>query len=133
MKGSVSALLLGLLVVAAPVASQAAAKPQGGMPGGAHTAPAAKMKYDAAKLKVLEDKLAKNPKDAKLKTETAEANYQVGFQMEYNSNLPPREKYRGSLTKYRRALELNPKHANAAKEKKQIEDVYKSMGMPVPK
>src|SRR5579883_165741 len=120
MKGSVTALLLGLVIAAAPVASQAAAKPKGNMPSGGHAAPASSSKYDAAKLKALEAKLAKNPKDAKLKSETAEANYQVGHQMEYDSNLPPREKYRGSLAKYRRALELNPKHAGALKEKKQI-------------
>ena len=63
----------------------------------------------------------------------AEANYQVGYQMEYNSNLSPREKYRGALAKYRRALQLNPKHTKAANEKAQIESVYKSMNMPVPK
>lgn len=89
-------------------------------------------KYDAAKLKTLEAKLAKNPKDAKLALEVAEANYQVGHAMMYDETLPPRQKYRPALKHFRRAMELNPKHAKAAADRKQIEDIYKQMGMPIP-
>ena len=89
-------------------------------------------KYDEAKLKALEVKLAKKPSDAKLKSETAEANFQVGYAMMINDNLPPRMKYPGALKLYRRALVLNPKHAKAAENKKMIEDIYKQMGRPVP-
>ena len=96
------------------------------------TKPAAAAKYDEAKLKTLEAKLAKKPSDAKLKSETAEANFQVGYAMMINENLPPRVKYPGALKHYRRALSLNPKHAKAAENKKMIEDIYKSMGRPVP-
>jgi tetratricopeptide (TPR) repeat protein len=96
--------------------------------------PAAAKTYDEAALKGLEAKLAKNPKDAKLKSEVAEANYQVGYYIEYKKpGLTPREKYRPALKHYRRALELNPSHASAAREKKQIEDIYTQMGMPIPK
>jgi tetratricopeptide (TPR) repeat protein len=109
-----------------PAAASFAAKP-----AAAKAAPAAK--YDEAKLAALEAKLAKAPKDAKLKSEVAEANYQVGYYIEYKKpGLSPREKYRPALKLYRRALELNPKHAKASFEKKQIEDIYKGMGMPIP-
>jgi hypothetical protein len=93
---------------------------------------AATAKYDEAKLKALEAKLAKKPSDAKVKSETAEANFQVGYAMMINDSLPPRVKYPGALKHYRRALTLNPKHAKAAENKKMIEDIYKSMGRPIP-
>jgi hypothetical protein len=119
---ALAAGLLALPAVSVPAAPKAAA------------APAAKpAKYDEAKLNALEAKLAKKPKDAKLKAEVAEANYQVGFVMMNDANLPPRVKYPGALKKYRRALELNPKHAQAATQKKTIEDIYRSMGREVPK
>jgi hypothetical protein len=105
-------------------AAKAPAKPAAAAKGG---------KYDEAKLTALEAKLTKSPNDAKLKTEVAEANYQVGYTMEYNSNLPPRARYRGALQKYNRTLALNPKHAKAMAEKVQIEKIYQQMGMPIPK
>ena len=81
----------------------------------------------------LDAKLAKSPDDAKLKKEVAAAAYEAGHYIEYDKpGLTPREKYRPSLKLYRRALELDPKHAKAAFEAKQIEDIYKQMGMPVP-
>lgn len=117
-----AALCLTLAGVAGPaLAAKPAAKPA-----------AAAATYDEAKLKALEAKLAKSPKDAKLKTETAEANYQVGHKMMLDQSLPPRMRYPGALKLFKRALELNPKHAKAAEEKKTIEDVYKQMGRPVP-
>lgn len=125
MRITVLALALGLSAVA-PAGAAFAAKPA------AKPAAGAAKKYDEAKLKALEAKLAKSPKDAKLKKEVAEANYQVGFTMMNNPDLPPRVKYPGALKKYRRALQLNPKHAAAARDKKMIEDIYKSLGRPIP-
>jgi len=98
----------------------------------AKAAPAA-VKYDEAKLKELEAKLAKNPKDAKLKSEAAEAHYQVGHTMMLDDNLPPRTKYPGALKHFNEALALNPKHAKAAEEKTMLENIYKQMGRPIPK
>ena len=122
MRMTILALAAGLCIAApVPAAFALAAK-----------APAAAAKYDEGKLKALEAKLAKNPKDARLKNEVAEASYQVGHTMMYNAELPPRVKYRGALKHFRRALALNPKHAKAAADRKQIEDIYKSMGMPIP-
>lgn len=94
----------------------------------AHKAP----KYNEKQLAALEAKLKKNPRDAKLKQTVAEANFQVGHEMMVNPELPPRVKYPGALKHFRRALALNPKHKQAAGEKKMIEDIYHQMGRPIP-
>jgi tetratricopeptide (TPR) repeat protein len=127
MRLSILALAAGLSLI--PVTASLA---------GPHVKPAAAksaagVKDPEARLAALEAKLAKAPKDAKLKTETAEAAFQAGYYIEYKKpGLSPREKYRPALKLYRRALELNPKHVEAAKEKKQIEDIYQGMGMKIP-
>jgi hypothetical protein len=48
------------------------------------------------------------------------------------ADLPPKQKYRPALRRYRRVLELDPGNTEAAQNKKQIEDIYKSMGMDIP-
>ena len=89
------------------------------------------VKLEAAAAKA--EKAAKaKPKDSKLKDQAADAYYKAGYACEYSKVLAPRPKYRGALKLYRKALALNPKHAKAAAEKKQIEDIYKQMGMPIP-
>lgn len=123
------ALTLAVGMCLAPAAASFAAK---AAKAAAKPAAAAR-KYDEAALKALEAKLAKKPADARLKSETAEASFQVGHAMMVNPDLPPRVKYPGALKHFRRALELNPKHQKAAGEKKMIEDIYKSMGREVPK
>ncbi len=50
----------------------------------------------------------------------------------FEANLPAKEKYRPALKYYRKVLELDPKNEEALKNKKQIEDIYESMGMPIP-
>lgn len=57
----------------------------------------------------------------------AAANYLM-----FDANLPAKEKYRPALKYYRKVLELEPKNQEAAANKKQIEDIYESMGMPIP-
>ena len=88
------------------------------------------------KLVASADKLAKQskakPKDTKLKAKVAEAYYQAGHTMMVSPKLSSRVKYRGALKHFRSALKYNPKHAKAQAEKKMIEDIYKSMGRPVP-
>lgn len=126
------ALLLGLALTLgseAVATRPAAAQKPAGKPA---TATRKKPAYDETKLKALEARLTKQPKDQKLKTEVAEANFQVGYTYMNNENLPPRVKYRTALKHYRRALALNPKHAAAKENAKLIEDIYRSMGMPVP-
>jgi len=46
--------------------------------------------------------------------------------------LAPREKYPKALGMFRDALEIDPGNALAAKSITLIEDIYKSMGRPVP-
>lgn len=50
----------------------------------------------------------------------------------FEADLPPKDKYKPALVRYRRVLELDPKNAEAAQNKKQIEDIYESMGKPIP-
>jgi hypothetical protein len=132
-----AAAVLGLGVVAAPVLAQRNAPfaPHAG--GGMNSHPAAKdpaVEKLVAKAQKLEKQLKAKPKDAKLKIQTAEVWYQAGHGQEYSkANLSPRTRYRVALTYYRKALALNPAHKKAAAEKKQIEDIYKSMGMGIPK
>ena len=49
-----------------------------------------------------------------------------------DSNAAPRVKYRAALADYRLALKADPKNAEALANKKQIEDIYKMMGRPIP-
>jgi hypothetical protein len=57
----------------------------------------------------------------------AAANY-----LTFEAELSPKKKYKPALQRYRRVLELDPANAEALKNKKQIEDIYESMGMPIP-
>ncbi|MBS1516760.1 MAG: hypothetical protein JSS91_01595 [Bacteroidetes bacterium] len=50
----------------------------------------------------------------------------------FEADLPPREKYKPALQRYRRVLELDPSNKEALANKKQIEDIYESMGKPIP-
>lgn len=57
----------------------------------------------------------------------AAANYLM-----FEADLPPREKYKPALQRYNRILELDPGNDEAQTNKKQIEDIYISMGKPIP-
>jgi hypothetical protein len=50
----------------------------------------------------------------------------------FEANLSPKKKYKPALQRYRRVLELDPSNKEANENKQQIEDIYKSMGMPIP-
>jgi tetratricopeptide (TPR) repeat protein len=89
-------------------------------------------KLEAAAVK-LEKQAKAKPKDSKLKVKAAEAYYQAGYACEYSKVLAPKPRYRGALKLYRKCLELNPDHAKAAAEKKQIEDIYRGMPGGIPK
>src|SRR5262249_20788470 len=122
MRPSILAIIILSAAIPAVSAGQRPAPPK----------PPAAATGDEAKLKSLEAQLAKKPKDAKLKKEVALLHFKVGHAMEYNSSLPPREKYRGALQHYRRALALDPSLTQAAKEKDLIEQIYRGMGRPIP-
>lgn len=74
----------------------------------------------------------KNPKDAKAKTTYIAATVKLGTATMNAAELSPREKYRGALVLYREALKLDPQNKEANANKKLIEDIYKSMGRPIP-
>ena len=50
----------------------------------------------------------------------------------FEANLSPKKKYKPALQRYNKVLEIDPKNAEAMENKKQIEDIYQSMGMPIP-
>lgn len=81
---------------------------------------------DDALVKYSGDKSESN-KNEVVSTCVAAANYLM-----FEANLPAREKYRPALKYYRKVLELDPKNEESIKNKKQIEDIYESMGMPIP-
>ena len=56
----------------------------------------------------------------------------AGNYLMFEAGLPPKEKYRPALKYYREVLKADPKNEEALKNKKQIEDIYESMGMPIP-
>ena len=109
-----------------PAGDSASSETQPSPPGRDSAAPS------DPKVKAAEDKLKANPDDPKLKAAAAKVNYEVGYAMMLDPELPPRVKYRGALRFFRRTLELDPNHAKAAAGKKQIEDIYVQMGMPIP-
>lgn len=86
-----------------------------------------------ANLKSAEAQYKKTPKNVAKKNVYAEALAQLGRSTMLDQGIPPAKRYPEALTLYRRALALNPKNKIALADKKQIEDVYKQMGRPVPK
>lgn len=81
---------------------------------------------DDAITKYAADKSEEN-KSQTLKTSLAAGNYLM-----FEASLPAKEKYRPALKYYRKVLEIDPENAEALKNKNQIEEIYKQMGMPVP-
>lgn len=70
---------------------------------------------------------AAGDKTACIEKQMAAANYLM-----FEADLPPKDKYKPALQRYRRVLELDPKNDEAITNKKQIEDIYISMGKPIP-
>ena len=58
----------------------------------------------------------------------AAANYLM-----FEATLPAREKYRPALKYYREVLAVDPDNEEATRNKNEIERIYESMGMPIPK
>jgi hypothetical protein len=70
---------------------------------------------------------AADDKSACIEKQMAAANYLM-----FEADLPPKDKYKPALQRYRRILEIDPKNDEAMTNKKQIEDIYISMGKPIP-
>ena len=56
----------------------------------------------------------------------------ANFLMFKADSFTPKKKYRPALKRYNRVLEIDPANKEAAANKKQLEDIYTSMGMPIP-
>lgn len=85
-------------------------------------------KYVAAK-----GAYTKKPKDAKLKQEYIKVSLKLANDTMVSPPLPPKVKYPKALRLYREVLKVDPKNKEATENKKMIEDIYKSMGIPIPK
>lgn len=81
----------------------------------------------------LEGALKTSPKDAvAIKAALAEANLALGDFNMFNEQMPPFRKYPAALRAYRQVLTYDKTNKKAATNIKTIEDIYKSMGRPVP-
>lgn len=88
-------------------------------------------KFDEA-IALLEPAYKAAPKDAAINKALANAHLKYGDSYMFNDELPPRMKYRPALKEYRAVLQYDKENADAKTKIKTIEDVYKSMGMPIP-
>jgi hypothetical protein len=115
-----------------PPADPAAAAPT--PPEGSAT-PAAAPGYEATlkEIEQLEAAYRQNPNDAQAKAKLVSAKYEYGAKLMMDDNVPPRQKYRPALLAFNEVLELDPNHKEAKTNKTMIEDIYRSMGMPIPK
>jgi hypothetical protein len=75
----------------------------------------------------------KKPSDAKLKKEYIASTDKFAHSTMVSPALAPRQKYPKALRLYREIKKVDPKNAEAAKWIKTIEDIYRSMNMPIPK
>jgi len=72
----------------------------------------------------------KSDADKKMAVETQLA--AANFLMFRADSFTPKKKYRPALSRYNKVLEIDPANKEAAANKKQIEDIYTQMGMPIP-
>jgi tetratricopeptide (TPR) repeat protein len=87
-------------------------------------------KYDEA-IALLEPDYKAKPRPEVAKT-LAQAQLAKGDSFMYNDSLPPRQKYPTALRAYREVLKYDKENKQAQQGVKTIEDIYKSMGRPVP-
>ena len=81
----------------------------------------------------LEGALKTSPKDAvAIKAALTDANMALGDFNMFNEQMPPFRKYPAALRAYRQVLTYDKANKKAATNIKTIEDIYKSMGRPVP-
>lgn len=96
----------------------------------------AQQKIDAKKfgegVTQLEVALEKAPKDAELLKALSSAYTKWGDSFMFNEQLPPFQKYPQALKHYRSAVKHDAKNEDAKKKAETIENIYRSMGRPVP-
>ncbi|HEV7691668.1 MAG TPA: hypothetical protein VGO52_12620 [Hyphomonadaceae bacterium] len=74
----------------------------------------------------------KNPGSLEYKKALGGAHFAQGQSTMNDAQLPPMRKYPAALTSFRKTVELDPQHAEAKSSIKMIEDIYTSMGRPIP-
>jgi tetratricopeptide (TPR) repeat protein len=84
------------------------------------------------KVGLLEKQFKNNPGNLSIKKQDAQANYDAGYAMMMSEKTNRKVRYRQALRYFRRTLKLDPQNADAAANKKLIEDIYKSMNIPIP-
>ena len=85
-------------------------------------------KFDDA-IAMLEKGHAKTPAVSKA---LVDAHMAKGDSFMTNDKVPPRVKYTTALQEYRKVVAIDKTNKKAADNIKMIEDIYKSMGRPVP-
>ena len=88
-------------------------------------------KYDEA-IASLEKAQKAEPKSAEVQKAFVDAYLGQGDSLMNNAALPPRMKYPQALKAYRKVLELDKTNKKAQENIATIENIYKSMGRPVP-
>ncbi len=76
---------------------------------------------------------SKSPKDPKARAKYVAASNRLAYASMQALSLGPKVKYPKALRLYRDVLKVDPKNSDAIRWKKQIEDIYRSMGRPIPK
>jgi len=74
----------------------------------------------------------KKDNSAGVKKQLIDKHMAAGNYLMFEANLSPKKKYKPALKHYRRILELDPSNVEASRNKQQIEDIYTSMGRPIP-
>ncbi|NDJ13930.1 MAG: hypothetical protein EBY17_22495 [Acidobacteriia bacterium] len=87
--------------------------------------------YDAA-ITGLQAATKANPKSAEIKATLVEALLAKADSIMYNEALPPRAKYPDALRNYRQVLTVDKENQKAKASISTIENIYKSMGRPIP-
>ena len=79
--------------------------------------------------------LKQAPNDPKAKAAYVDSAYKYGHALVIGpTDAPKAVQYRGALALFRRALKVDPNHAQSKDEAKTIEDIYtNSLGQPIPK
>lgn len=90
----------------------------------------AKLQKQQAAAKAAFQKHKTNPK---LKQAYVAATVHLGTATMMSPKLDRKVKYRNALRLYREALKVDPNNLEAKNNKELIEDIYRSMGRPIPK
>jgi hypothetical protein len=102
-------------------------------PGAAASSPAGG-EHEARReqVRVLEAAYQKAPGDTAAKAKLIAAKTEYGVKLMEDTNVAPMMKYRPALKAFNEVLALDPGNKEAAARKTVIEDIYRSMGRPIP-